>query len=342
MKHIIKTFFLLILYLCTSNLYCQTQDSTTRTLLRSLQFDGVIKTKAETSLEAGAVRFNVRNSRVGLRGKAGQYLSYRVQIELSNEGTLAPLDLNGTLHPIKSLSFVFGQLHVPFENGYIITPAEMMFANRAFVGKYFTPGSRDIGAVANYRLSETKIPVEIQAGMFNGGKINNPQWTNNPSYAARLIVGALNGFRSSLKLYRYNGDQLDLLLTAADLRYCTRHLRLEAEAMHRKSETDGSKLSGGYLQGAYSFYFHSVSMFNCLTPALRFDAMGYNTLSRGFDVSRFTAGINFGLSFIPYDSVLRIDYENYFLRRATNFPDFDNRDPHVADDKLTVELVVKF
>jgi hypothetical protein len=302
----------------------------------------VIKTKAETSLEAGAVRFNVRNSRLGLKGEVGKYLSYRVQIELSNEGTLAPLDLYGTLKLAKSLSFVFGQLHVPFENGYIITPAEMMFANRAFVGKYFTPGSRDIGAVVNYRLIEGKMPVELQSGIFNGGRINNPQWTRNPSYAARLILGALDGFRSSLKVYRYSGEQLDVFLTGADLRYSARHLRLEAEAMHRNSETTGLNLLGAYLQGAYSFYFSGVSMFNCLTPALRWDAMGYNALSRGLDVNRLTAGLNFGLTFIPYDSVLRIDYEQYFLRRGLQFPDFDNRDPHVADNKLTVELVIRF
>ena len=83
-------------------------------------------------------------------------------------------------------------------------------------------------------------------------------------------------------------------------------------------------------------------MFHCLTPAARWDAMGYDMLNKGFDVNRITFGLNFGLAFIPYDSVLRIDYEQYFLRKDLVFPDFDNRDPYMADNKVTVELVVRF
>ena len=32
----------------------------------------------------------------------------------------------------------------------------------------------------------------------------------------------------------------------------------------------------------------------------------------------------------------------YFVRKGLDFPDFDNRDPHVADNKLTVKLAVRF
>ena len=335
--------FLFMMMCLPAFAFSQTKDSTAfRTLVKSAKFDGVIKTKVETSTEAGMVRFNVRNSRLGVRGDIGNYLSYRVQVELSNEGTFSPLDLYGSLNPLKNLSFLFGQTNIPFDNNYIITPAAMMFANRAFVGKYFTPGTRDIGAVAQYRFTLGGFPMEGQAGMFNGGKINNPEWTDKPSYAFRLIAGSMDGFRSTAKVYKYNSEQLDLFFWGADVHYANPRLRVEAEAMNRHSNTTGLDLFGTYIQGAYTFNLPGEGMFHCLTPAARWDAMGYDTWNKGLDVNRLTVGINFGLTFIPFDSVLRIDYEQYFLRKGLVFPDFDNRDLHVADNKVTVELVVRF
>lgn len=307
-----------------------------------LKFDGAIKTKLEISTDSGSIRFNVRNSRMGLRGDIGEYLSYRVQVELSSEGSFAPLDLFGTLKPAKGLSISLGQTSVPFENSYIITPAEMMFSNRAFVGKFFTPGSRDIGAVIHYRFVSGKLPFELQAGTFNGGRINNPQWTDRPSYALRMSVGKMEGFRTSAKIYRYAGETLDLLLWGADLHYAGKRLRLEAEAMNRNPEGGGGEtLFGAYIQGAYVFDLNRSKIFHNLWPALRWDAMGYGTDRNGFDVNRLTFGLNFGLSLKPFASVLRVDYEQYFVRGG-HFPEFDNRDLHVSDNKLTIELLIKF
>jgi len=335
---------LLIISVSFSSLSQTVEDSLStakQPTIKSSRFDGVIKTKAEISTEEGVIRFNVRNSRIGVRGEIGDYLSYRVQVELSNEGTFAPLDLYGILKPIKNLSFVFGQQHIPFDNLYIITPAEMMFANRAFVGKFFTPGSRDIGAVVRYKFHIAGFPMEGQTGIFNGGRINEPQWSENPSYACRLIAGKLDGFRSTAKIYKYNSEQRNLFLSGADFHYLNKSLCLQAELMNRYSKTTGLNLLGTYIQGSYTFGLSKTKMFHCITPAFRWDAMGYDVWNTNFDIKRITAGINFGLTSI-YDSVLRIDYEHYMVNRNIDFPDFDNRDPHVADNKITVELVVKF
>ena len=336
----------LFLFCLSVPIFSQTgKDSASTTLpviVKSSKFDGVIKTKLETSTESGVIRFNVRNSRLGVRGDIGEYLSYRVQVELSNEGIFSPLDLFGTLKPTQNLSFLFGQQNIPFDNNYIITPAEMMFANRAFVGKFFTPGTRDIGALVQYRFRIGGFPMEGQAGIFNGGRINDPQWTDRPSYACRLIAGSMDGFRATTKIYKYNSEQSDLFFWGADVHYANSRLRVEAELMNRHSNTTGLDLLGTYIQGAYTFGLPHAKMFHCLTPAARWDAMGYDVWNSNFDVKRITVGINFGLAFVPYDSVLRIDYEQYFVRKGIEFPDFDNRDQHVADHKVTVELVVKF
>jgi hypothetical protein len=311
------------------------------TLAKHVKFDGAIKTKAEMIVGDGSVRFNVRNSRLGARGDVGEYLSYRIQVELSNEGVFSPLDLYGTLKASPSISILFGQQSIPFENNYVVTPAEMMFANRAFVGKYFTPGTRDIGAAVHCRWKLGAIPLETQGGIFNGGKINSPQWSGNPSFALRLIAGSMDGFRASAKVYKYTGVGRRLFFAGADVHYADRRWRIEAEAMNRESDSAPS-LFGAYAQCARSFDFTPLRMFKLLTPAVRLDAMGYNALKTGLDASRITAGLNFSLAFLPYESTLRVDHEWYFLRRNAVFPDFDNRDAHLTDNKLTVELVVKF
>ncbi len=325
--------------------FSQQKDSTA-SILPSLRkwatFDGVIKTKLEVSTNKGVMRFNVRNSRLGVRGDIGEYISYRVQVEFSNEGTFAPLDLYGVLKPAKGLAINFGQTSIPFDNQYIISPAEMMFSNRAFVGKYFTPGSRDIGAVVKYKFPLEAFPLEGEVGMFNGGKINNPQWTDEPSYAARLIAGSMDGFRTSAKLYHYNSETIEMLLWGADMHYANERFRVEAEVMNRSSHSTTEDLFGTYIQGTYLFDFKNPKMFHSLSPAFRWDAMGYEVFDSGFDVNRLTFGLNFGLALKPFDSVLRIDYEQYFVRKGVNFIDFEDRDLHIADNKVTLELVIKF
>ena len=344
--------FCVVLVCFTTPVFSQTDNNAALLpeIIRSSRFDGVIKTKLETSVENGVMRFNVRNSRVGVRGDIGEYVSYRVLVELSNEGVFQPLDLFGTLKPTKNLSILFGQQNIPFDNAYIIAPGELMFANRAFLGKFFTPGTRDMGAVVQYRFRIGNFPMEGQAGMFNGGVINQPRWTDKPSFALRLIAGSMTGFRTTAKVYRYNREQqvntqaLNNLYIAADARYANNKMRIETEVMNRHSYITGLDLFGTYIQGAYTFDMpNKEALIRTLSPAARLDAMGYDVFNSGFDVTRFTVGLNFGLTFLPFDSILRIDYEQYFVQKGLDFPDFVYpRDDYVTDNKVTIELIVKF
>lgn len=306
-------------------------------------FDGTIKTKLEFSGQGDDMRFNVRNSRIGVRGAIGDYVDYRIQVELSNEGTFSPLDLYGTLKSIDGLTINFGQSSVLFDNSYIVTPGEMMFANRAFVGKYFNPSSRSIGAVMQYAFRLGGVPMEMAVGLWNGEKINDPVWTDQPSASARLAVGRMDGFRASAKTFRYYSLTQDLLLLGADLHWANRYWRIEAEAQNKRSYIDKSDLQGAYLQGMRTFYLRGERMFNNISPAVRWDAMGYDAFSRGFDINRLTLGLNFGISKMPFGSVMRLDYEWYFKRKGLDADRyFVDRDLHAADDKLSIELVLRF
>lgn len=346
MKKILQ--LILILFILNQFVTAQSSinDSTGISVFRNwMKFDGTIKTKLETSTIDGVIRFNVRNSRVGIKGDIGKYVSYKVQVELSSEGTLAPLDLYGVLKPIKGLSINFGQTPIPFDNDYIVTPGSMMFSNRSFTGKYFSPGSRDLGVVAMYTTSFFNFfPISGEIALFNGSKMNNPQWTNHPSFAARATFGSMEeGFKTSYKVYQYNNinDTLSKLLLGADVRYATEKLRLEAEVTAKIAQLTHQDLYGTYIQGTYAFDLKKTKIFHSICPIFRWDAMGYEILKSGFDVNRLTFGVNFGLNLKPFISTLRIDYEHYFLA-TDDFYEFNSFDAHVSDNKITLELVLRF
>lgn len=332
MKHYLTT---LLLSTClAANLFSQKND----TQYPSFQFDGVLKTKFEYAPVPDMYRFSVRNSRLGVSGKIYPKVDYRAQIELSNEGKFQVLDLSGTITPIDGLSFTIGQTSIPIFNSFTINPGTMMFANRTFLGKYFA-GTRDIGLLTKYTHSLGSVPFGIDLGIYNGNAINDPQWRDKLSVAARLTIGDMKGWRSTMKIYDYpNSPEIHYLLYGADLRYATDNWKIETEVMKRNNKVNGEDFLAAYLQSAYCFPLKPNYLFKSMMPAARYDFVD-KTGNDIFDVSRLTLGWGFGLSNKPFDSLLRIDYEWYFVN---NLPDFLQGNEEMAADKLTIELVYIF
>lgn len=332
-----RIFISLLLLLSSISIGAQTKS-----IIEDMKFDATLKTKYELATETGMSRFSVRNSRLGLYGDLAPYISYKFQLELSSEGKFDVLDLFGTIRPFKTnaLELSLGQLSIPIHNSYMITPATMLFANRAFFAKYFIPGTRDIGATVRYRTGVAGVPVMFEGGIFNGGVINRPEWTKNPSYSGRVTFGTMDGWRSTVKFYRYPGnDTTDLLVWGADIRYGKKRYKVEAEVMNKQNFFNSDQVFSASIQGAYSFPMKNDFLFKDITPAIRWDAMGHHFESRGFDVNRLTFGLSFGLTKKPFSSLLRLDYEQYFIR--------DHiyelaKTAEMESNKVTLELLLVF
>jgi len=236
-------------------------------------------------------RFSVRNSRIGVLGNINTFASYRVQIELSNEGKFSVLDLSGTLKPMDGLSLTLGQTSIPLFNSYIVSPAEMMFANRAFLGKYFL-STRDLGVNGKYRLDIGVVPVKIEAGLYNGNTINDPVWKKNLSYGGRVELGSMKGMRFTTKIYNYlYDDSTHFVFYGADLRYEKENWKVETEIMKQKSKTEyHSDMLSYYVQGAYVIPI-KTRMFEFMKPAIRWDAIDERADQAGFDVNRRHSGV---------------------------------------------------
>ena len=305
----------------------------------NIKFDGTLKNKFEYAIDNDMSRFSVRNSRVGVRGNVNHFLGYRVQLDLNDEGDFKVLDLSGVIRPAEGLTFTFGQTSIPLFNSYVTTPADMMFANRTFLAKYYL-STRDLGLNAKYKFNMGVVPTNLEFGVYNGNAINDPVWKSNLSYGGRVEFGSMDGLRFTGKVYDYpNNDSTNFLFYGADLRYEINNFKVETEIMKKDSRTDfHSDMLSYYIQSAYRFPIKN-KFFDYFLPAARWDAIDANFDERGFDTNRLTVGLGLGFDDAKFSSIIRLDYELYFVNNSMSI---FNKNDQMDSDKITVELLLTF
>ncbi|MFH0843422.1 MAG: porin [Bacteroidota bacterium] len=295
--------------------------------------DGILKTKVEYDLDNSLVRFEVRNARFGAKGMINDYMSYRVEIDLSDEGKMKMLDAYVRFTPVRSLDFYMGQRKIPFSTDYMRNPADNIFANRSFLAKYINDGLRDIGFYADYK-GNTNFPVNILLGAVNGTGNNNPQWINRPNLVGRIVTGPLSGFRAAGSAYFGQAKYREnLAMFGGELRYSNNSFFIESEYIRRNwTDTLSSRIhdDGIYLHSYYNFTRQNKVI--CLiTPTARVDLMGTSVFGNDVDASRLTLGINFGFDPRQFYAEIRINYEDYF---KSSLP--------IHTDKMTIEFIGRF
>lgn len=80
-------------------------------------------------------------------------------------------------------------------------------------------------------------------------------------------------------------------------------------------------------------------IFKSVVPAVRWDAIDEQSDEKGYDVGRLTVGLGFGLTKKIFSSILRFDYEHYFMNRPLDFLDLNDE---MDSNKFTVELLLNF
>jgi hypothetical protein len=309
------------------------QDSTAKRSEYRPDIDGVIKTKAEFDLNHSTLRFEVRNARFGVKGKINDYMSYKVELDLSDEGKTKVMDVYVRFTPVANLDLYMGQRKIPFSTDHMMNPAENIFANRSFLAKYINEGMRDIGFYAAYKITG-RIPVDMIAGAVNGTGNNNPQWVGKPNLAARVTAGPDQGLRVAGNLYYGNIEYHDhLALFGGEMRYTNGSFLIESEYIS-KNWTDTTSVrqheDGLYIHSYYNFNLNK-KMIYMITPTARWDFIGKSVFENIIEASRLTFGINIGFEPRQFYSEIRVNYENYlrgYLPAHT--------------DKLTLEFVVRF
>lgn len=294
---------------------------------------GILKTKVEYDLNNSLIRFEVRNARFGALGKINDYMSYKIEIDLSDEGEMKMLDAYVKFNPVKNLGFYLGQRKIPFSTDYIRSPADNIFANRSFLAKYINDGMRDIGFYAEYDIPR-QVPVRIVVGAVNGTGNNNPQWIPRPNLVTRVSAGGGEGLRATGNFY-YGEETYakNLVMFGAELRYARKNFFIESEYICSNWNDTLSvrqRDDGMYIHSYYNFIPES-RMITMLTPTVRIDFIGNSVFKGQTEVSRFTCGLNIGFNTQQFHSEIRLNYENYFK----------SLQPYHSD-KLTLELIGRF
>ena len=251
-----KYLFLSLILILVTCFNVLPQDSTKAKSEYLPDLFGILKTKVEFDLNNSLMRFEVRNARFGATGKINDYMSYKAELDLSDEGKMKMLDAYVKFTPFTNLGFYLGQRKIPFSTDYMRNPAENIFANRSFLAKYINDGMRDIGFYTEFNIPG-QLPVNIVLGAVNGTGNNNPQWIEKPNLVSRLSIGSEKGIRLTGNFYY--GEALykkHLVMFGGEFRYTNGSYFIESEYIRRNWRDTVSVTQhddGFYIHSYYNF-----------------------------------------------------------------------------------------
>ncbi len=342
--------FLAAALICSSTTLLAQEEQTSYTP----EIFGSVRAKFEQSTENGNGRFNVRNSRFGIKGFTSEYMRYAIQIDFNNEGKVSILDSYAAFI-LGDFEVSLGQQQYHFNADLDRGPSSSLFSNRSFLSKYLTTyytdsststiGSRDIGALVTYKFPTT-LPMQITAGLMNGSGANNPEWTNSVNYVGRLAVGGKTGLQVAASGYTgYTPLDQKIEMYGAELRYAQENYLIEAAFAQRQLHQDGTQtLTAAHVHG-YRTFTISKGIFEYIAPHLRWDIGNgiefvnqESLLVDRYDANRITVALNLGFAKKWIGAEIRLAYEEYIV--GTNHTDAAINP--LLHDKYTIEFVTSF
>ncbi|MFI3320511.1 MAG: porin [Rikenellaceae bacterium] len=340
---------------------------------------GVAKVKMELSTDNGLYRFDVRNSRIGVKGNASERMNYAIQIDYNNEGNISILDSYVGYHA-GGLVFKLGQQQINFSNDLSHGPASSPFSNRSFLSKYITTyfgtevsggvpsnyvktmGSRDIGATIAYTIPNTI--VKLSGGIFNGAGANNPEWGDHVNFVGRLDLGdskeglcgavscyvgktptIVNAVQDTNDWYEDVVSQ-NIQMYDAYVGYTKGDLFLEAEYAQRRIDMDGlSLMQAYYIHGTYRIAINNSPIFKYFAPHLRWDR-GQNVEYLDAvtnDIFHYTSNrMTYSMNFGLSEKRIRSELRLAFEDYFVKEKPADYKENMLLHDKFTVEFVAAF
>lgn len=309
------------------------------------EIHGTIRAKYEYQTEMGAGRFEVRNARFGATGNVLPNVSYKVEVDLSEEGAIKMKDAYARLFLSKRLTATAGQMRVPFTIDAHRAPHMQHFANRSFIAKQ-VGNVRDVGFTLAYKLP-TDLPITLEGGLFNGAGINDhKQWQKELNYSAKAQLFPAKGLNLTMGVQKI--QPVEVTMNAYDIGayYENKRFHIEAEYMH-KSYSDNA-FKDVHAINAFACYnvplrkgpFQEMSfrlrydMMTDLSDAKTTDEESGALIITDYERQRLTGGINFSLS-KQFHTELRLNYEKYFYPSNSIAKESEQ-------DKVVLELVVRF
>lgn len=306
---------------------------------------GTVRGKFEWEPDIEKARFEVRNARFSLSGNVTKLVSYKAEIDLSDEGSIKMLDAYGRIQKSdKGFAFTIGQMRVPFTIDAHRSPHQQYFANRSFLAKQ-VGNVRDVGACLRW-ASRTEFPIILEGGIFNGSGLTNQKnfWTSDFNCSAKAQF-KFNDWNLVTSYQKTHPDIVDVRMFGAGVFYHTKKWHAEVEYLRKNYEDDA-------FDGVNTFdvfVCHDIAtprsrVFGKISPLVRWDFMSDHSDGKANDEgklyindyqrNRITGGVTFSLG-TPFQADIRLNYEKYFYRSDATIGVSDN-------DKLVCEFMVRF
>ena len=311
------------------------------------EIHGTVRAKYEYQTEEGEGRFEVRNARISISGKVVDAVSYKAEVDLSDEGNIKMLDAYTRLTPVDNLNFTIGQFRVPFTIDAQRSPHQPYFANRSFIAKQ-VGNVRDVGASLGYKF-KGKSPVIVEGGLFNGSGLTNQKnyWTKKINFSAKAQFFLPEGFNVTLSTQKISPADNSVMMYNAGTYWHSRGWHIEAEYLFKH-------YSNGVFSDVHSFdgfinydilSKSKKSFIKKVSPLARYDFMsdhsdGTSINDDGsFNITdykrhRVTAGVTLSLA-TPFVSDIRINFEKYFYREGAIAKPSEK-------DKFVIEFMTRF
>ncbi len=341
---------------------------------------GAVKAKFELSTYDGKHRFNVRNSRIGVRGLVSPHMRYVAQIDFNNEGKVSILDSYVTYFS-KNFQVTLGQQQYKFSTDLDRGPSSSIFSNRSALAKFLTTyfgtevqdgkvvpyvksiGSRDIGVLAHYMI-DTEVPMRLTFGIFNGSGSNNPEWTDNVNFIGRFDIGGPQGLSGSVS--HYNGRtpvetrvetnpagelvnvdfKQQLRMWGTELRYGQKNYKIEAEyAQRRLADTELAVLHAAHVFGYYQFHLPNRSVIEYIAPIARWDIGTDIEFLNGLtqQIDSFSANrMTVGVNFGFVRKLIGAELRVSYENYFIEHEPSDYKVNQLLQDKFTIEVVASF
>lgn len=304
------------------------------------EISGVFRGRYELATEDGSGRFQVRNARVSIQGKVAPIIGYRLQTDFSDRGEIKILDAYATIVPVKPLTIKVGQYRMPFGMDSFRGPASYFFNNRSFIGRRVN-NVRAVGVSAAYILPG--VPLTFDAGVFNPTSISDHErWVKKYAFAGKITYTP-GDFEFSAGAQSLLPENIRVNLYGVAAAWQCDRFRAEAEYMFRTYASDSHPTT--HAVNVFADYGIPLrhSLFDTWSFQARFDAMGDLASGVG-DVDgvlptteparqRVTVGSTLDYTFNKLRAAIRLNYEFIFHDAPLDAG---------SDDKLSVELIVKF
>ena len=310
------------------------------------EIHGTIRGKYEYQTSTNEGRFEVRNARISMNGKVNEYVGYKAEVDLSDEGKIKMLDAYARIYPARAWQFTIGQMRVPFTIDAHRSPHLRYFANRSFIAKQ-VGDIRDVGATVGYKFN-VGFPIQLEAGLFNGSGLTDQKdyWTKGINFSGKAQLMLPRGVNLTLSLQKIKPNQTTIMMYDAGAYYHASGWHIEAEYLYKHYAHNAF----GNVHSFDGFVNYDIPirkkdvMLKKVSPLLRYDFMSDHSNGSVNDKgeleltdykrSRITGGVTLSLA-APFVADIRINYEKYMYRRGAV--------PKPSEqDKIVLEVMTRF